>query len=92
MRLASHKLPKQVNKHTQSAKHKKSAAAIAKKAAKAEKKAAMEVEGGEPKVVLTDEQKEAAKAARKKANAHKVHYKKQILNRTHSNGPRAINK
>ena len=50
----------------------------------------MVVESTEP--VLTDEQKAIAKAIRKKANAHKVLYKKQILNRTGKLGPRAVNR
>jgi hypothetical protein len=79
-----------VNKKTQSAKHKKSPASLAKRAAKAEKKNAMVVET--VVVELTDEQKAVAKAIRKKANAHKILYKKQILNRTSKLGPRAVNR
>lgn len=79
-----------VNKKTQSAKHKKSDASIAKRALKEEKKNVMVVESTEPQ--LTDEQKAIAKAIRKKANAHKILYKKQILNRTAKLGPRAVNR
>lgn len=63
---------------------------MAKRAAKEEKKNVMVVESTEPQ--LTDEQKAIAKAIRKKANAHKVLYKKQILNRTAKLGPRAVNR
>lgn len=90
MRLAKHKLPKEVNKKTQSAKHKKSNASLVKRALKEEKKNTMVVESTEPE--LTDEQKAIAKAIRKKANAHKSLYKKQILNRTAKLGPRAVNR
>jgi hypothetical protein len=83
---------KGVNKKTQSAKHKKSDASLAKRALKEEKKNAMTIEPTEPVVILTDEQKAVAKAIRKKANAHKSLYKKQILNRTAKLGPRAVNR
>ena len=93
MRLAKHKLPKEVNKKTQSAKHKKSPASIAKRIAKVEKKNRMDTDDvTEDKPDLTDEQKAIAKLQRKSLNAHKSMYKKQNLNRTHFNGPRAVTK
>lgn len=90
MRVPAHKLPKQNNKVSRSVKHKDSAKAKARKEKKEEKVNAMS-EDAEPVVQLSEAEKEAAKAERKKANAHKVAYKKQMLHMSGRNGPRAVN-
>ena len=91
MRLPKHKLPKRVQKHEPSAKHKKSAASLAKRAAKEEKKNQMTVDS-EPTSQLTDQQKFIAKMQRKQINKPNVMYKKINASLTHFNGPRAVSK
>jgi len=99
MRLPKHKLPKIKSSHSQKDKvGQKQRLKLEKKAEKTAKKIAaeqqMNVENdneGE-KVVLTDMQKMLAKQERKRINAPKSFYKKQNLNRTHHNGPRAVTK
>lgn len=90
MRLASHKLPKGVNKQVRTAKHKDSAKHQTRKEKKAAKANEMQEDAEEP-VLLSPEEKEAAKLLRKKANAHKVAYKKNNIAMTGRNGPRACN-
>jgi hypothetical protein len=95
MRLPKHKLPKIKSQHSQKDKvGQKLKAKIEKKAAKVVKAAQMAVENEEEtnKEQLTDQQKFLAKMERKRLNKDKVFYKKQNLNRTHSNGPRAVTK
>eukprot|EP01038_Epipyxis_sp_PR26KG_P011647 gene11647-15599_t len=102
MRLPKHKLPKQIFKAVRTAKHKDSELHQKHKAAKINKSNEMEVGSVNNEVVdangsvsgtgLTEEEKAVAKAARKKANAHKVHYKKTILHITNKYGPRACNR
>ncbi len=73
------------------AKHKDSIAHLTRKEKKIEKANAMETNSVEVLPVLSEESKAIAKAARKKANAHKVSYKKQNIAMTGRNGPRACN-
>ncbi len=90
MRLASHKLPKGVNKQVRTVKHKDSEKHLTRKEKKLAKANAMEEEKEAP-VELSQEEKIEAKVLRKKANAHKVSYKKIKLSMTGRNGPRACN-
>ena len=95
MRLPKHKLPKLKSQHSQKDKvGQKHKAKVEKKAAKAAKAAqmAVEIDDESSKLELTDQQKFLAKMERKRQNKEKVFYKKQNLNRTHSNGPRAVTK
>lgn len=97
MRLPKHKLPKEVHKHLQTVKHKKSAKHLERLAQKEAKKEAkqtveMAIDEEPPTPALTAEEKEQAKAERKKANAHKNFYKKQSLAISGKHGPRAINR
>lgn len=89
MRLPKHKMAKIIQKHGRTAKHKDSAASIARKEKKLNKANTMETEGD---VIpqLTEEEKASAKAERKKANAHKMLYKKNNYNITGRNGPRTV--
>ena len=98
MRLPKHKLPKIKSSHSQKDKvGQKQRLKSEKKAEKTAKKVAaeeqMNVESNNDGVtVLTDMQKMLAKQERKRINAPKSFYKKQNLNRTHHNGPRAVTK
>jgi len=98
MRLPKHTLPKQSNKAPRTVKHKDSEKHKAKHALKAAKKAAkantmaVDDEEKEPAPVLTEEEKAAAKKARKLINKPRIYYKQQILNITGRNGPRAARK
>mmetsp|Transcript_11985 Transcript_11985/g.12047 ORF Transcript_11985/g.12047 Transcript_11985/m.12047 type:complete len:93 (-) Transcript_11985:153-431(-) len=88
VRLPKNKLPKQSNKHAQSAKHKKSLAKkirLEKKLRKAEAPIEMNI-GNEER---TEEEKALAKVERKRINAPKNGYKKNRINFTARNGPRA---
>lgn len=95
-RLPKHKLPKEAPKKcAQTIKHKRSAKALAKKEKKLAKANEMETESvvssaTQPKYA-NDEEREAARLERKKANAHRNMYKKTITSYTARNGPRAIN-
>jgi hypothetical protein len=93
MRLPSQKLPKQSNKKIgRSVKHKFSTKALERRELKEEKKEKMLCENPEPVKVLTQEEKDQAKAERKKANKERVMWKKQtgLVNTTAKNGPRAV--
>lgn len=95
MRLPKHKLPKIKSQHSQKDRvGQKLKAKIEKKAAKEVKAAQMLIVNDDEstKVQLTDQQKYIAKMERKQLNKEKVFYKKQNLNRTHHNGPRAVTK
>ena len=90
MRLPKHKMPKIVARNGRTAKHKDSAKRqerIEKKAAKANQ---METDDTSSTIQLTDAEREAAKATRKKANAHKMLYKKNNYSLTGKNGPREV--
>lgn len=95
MRVPAHKLPKQVNKIVRTVKHKDSEKAKARKEKKEEKANGMSIDddnnNNSTAVELSDREKEIAKMERKKANAHKVDYKKKTLHISGRNGPRAIN-
>jgi|Transcript_31872 hypothetical protein len=83
---------KQTNKVT--AKHKRSEAHLEKKEKKAsakENKASAMESDETPALQLTDEQKLAAKAERKKLNKDKILYKKNNYNCCGKNGPRQVN-
>ena len=97
MRLPKHKLPKIKSSHSQKDKvGQKQRLKAEKKAEKTAKKVTaeqqMSVENTEEPIILTDMQKMIAKQERKRINASKSFYKKQNLNRTHHNGPRAVTK
>eukprot|EP00428_Durinskia_dybowskii_P065822 CAMPEP_0170382754 /NCGR_PEP_ID=MMETSP0117_2-20130122/15115_1 /TAXON_ID=400756 /ORGANISM="Durinskia baltica, Strain CSIRO CS-38" /LENGTH=85 /DNA_ID=CAMNT_0010638421 /DNA_START=51 /DNA_END=308 /DNA_ORIENTATION=- len=83
-------MPKQVQKHGRTAKHKDSAAKQARKEKKEMKANGMETESVIEARQLSEEEKESAKAARKKLNAHKMFYKKNNYSMTGRNGPRAV--
>lgn len=93
-RLPKHKLPKEKPvKCKQTVKHKRSEKALLKKAKKLGKQEEMETESvitNSPKYA-NEAEREAARLLRKKANAHRVLYKKTIKSYTGRNGPRAIN-
>jgi len=93
MRLPKHKLPKQKPvKVAQTVKHKKSEKKALKLAAKEARSEEMEVNSvsAEPKYA-SEAEREAARLARKKENAHRVLWKKNIKQITGRNGPRAVN-
>ena len=90
MRLPKHKMAKIVVRNVRTAKHKDSAKHQERKEKKAAKANQMETDDNSSTVQLNDVEKEAAKAARKKANAHKMLYKKNNYNITGRNGPRAV--
>jgi hypothetical protein len=90
MRLPKHKMPKQIQKHGRTAKHKDSAAKKAKLEKKEMKANAMETDSTGATRQLTEEERESAKATRKKVNAHKMLYKKNNYSMTGRNGPRAV--
>lgn len=90
MRLPKHKLPKVVVRNGRTAKHKDSAKSLERKEKKAAKANAMETDDTSSTVQLSPEERESAKAARKKANAHKMLYKKNNYNITGRNGPRTV--
>ena len=81
MRLPSHNLPKSVYKKPRTVKHKDSKAKKERKEAKLAKTEGMDVVSADPTPELTDAEKESAKMERKKANAHKVAYKKVPIRR-----------
>ena len=91
MKLPKHRLPKSARAHKHIIKHE---AASLKKKLREEKRNAMDTEGEKavPVVERTTEEKAKAKAERKKLKPDNVAYKKRVLNRTHSNGPRAVSK
>lgn len=97
MRLASHSLPRDVHKHLQTVKHKKSSKKLLKLQTKRERAEArstveMATEGAALVPALSEEEKAAAKAERKRLNAPKNFYKKQVLSMSGKNGPRACNR
>lgn len=81
---------KQIQKHSKTAKHKDSAARKERLEKKEQKANSMETESMAEARQLNEAEKEAAKAARKKANAHKMLYKKNNYSITGRNGPRAV--
>ncbi len=85
-------MPKIVARNGRTAKHKDSAKHLERKEKKAAKANEMETDADDTSstVQLTDAEREAAKAVRKKANAHKMLYKKNNYNITGRNGPRAV--
>ena len=90
MKLPKHSLPKSARSHKHIIKHE---AASLKKKLREEKRNAMDTDGEKaPVVERTPEEKAKAKAERKKLRPDNVAYKKRVLNRTHSNGPRAVSK
>lgn len=96
MRLPKHSLPKaKPVKCLQTVKHKKSEKKLAKLAKKAAKADEMEMESMDGSIntakYASEEEREAARLERKKANAHRILYKKNIKHMTGRNGPRAIN-
>ena len=93
MRLPKHKMPKEKPvKAQQTVKHKKSEKKAAKLAKREAKSAEMEVQSvtAEPKYA-SEAERELARLARKKENAHRVLYKKGVKHMTGRNGPRAVN-
>ena len=76
MRLPSQKLPKAVNKKTRTVKHKDSAKKMERLALKKAAAEGMDVVADSSRPPMTEEEKEAARAARKKMNVSKVSYKK----------------
>jgi hypothetical protein len=99
MRLASHKLGKDIQKHGQTVKHKKSNKKIERLAQKAIKKMntatvemGVEGEAQENESVATTKTVEEKRADRKSRNVQKNMYKKQFLSFSGKNGPRAINR
>ena len=97
MRLAKHSLPKEVHKHAQTVKHKKSAKKLERLEAKRRKVVSLntvDMEGETPPGPgpLSEEERRRKREERKKANAHKNLYKKQHLSFSAKNGPRAINR
>jgi hypothetical protein len=93
MRLPKHKMPKEKPvKAQQTVKHKKSEKKALKLAAKEARSEEMEVNSvsAEPKYA-SEAEREAARLARKKENAHRVLWKKNIKQITGRNGPRAVN-
>ena len=100
MRLAKHSLPKEVHKHAQTVKHKKSAKKLERLETKrlkalSQNTVEMAVEGETPETApapLSEEERRRKRQERKKANAHKNMYKKQHLSFSAKNGPRAINR
>lgn len=91
MKLPKHKLPKSARAHKHIVKHE---ATAARQKIREERKNQMDTDEGNkaPIVERTPEEKAKAKLERKKLRPDNVAYKKRILNRTHSNGPRAISK
>ena len=81
MKLSRHKLPKRVNpKPTRSSKHKGSAAWVEKKQAKLKKANAMDTDTAENvPIVLTEEQKEAAKLGEKESECSQECLQKEIF-------------
>lgn len=104
MRLPKHKLPKEASKHTRQHKHsQKKIVKLERRLEKAGKKSEMDVDdddvedGGEGMVEevvdsRTEEEKDAARLERKRANAPKVFYKKVNKSLSGKNGPRAVTK
>ena len=93
VRLASHSLPKQSNKVKRSAKHKGSEKNILKKLKKENKKNGMDIDDNNSIATtdnLTNAEKEALRLERKKKNAHRTAYKKNITHMTDRRGPRAV--
>lgn len=90
MRLPHHKMGKIIQKHGRTAKHKDSAASKAKKEKKEAKANSMDTDSVIDAAPISEAEKEAAKAARKKENAHKMLYKKNNYNITSRNGPRTV--
>ena len=92
MRLPKHKLPKvKQAKSQQTVKHKKSEKKVAKMLKKAARSEAMETESVATEAKYASEaERETARAARKKENAHRILYKKNIKNISGRNGPRAV--
>jgi hypothetical protein len=77
MRKPSQTLPKRVNKVIRTVKHKDSAKHLARKELKLAKQEGMDiVTSDEVRPPMTEEEKEEAKAARKKINAPRVWHKK----------------
>ena len=91
VRLYKHTLPKRSNKVAKSAKHKDSPRNKEKKLKKQLKESSMDVDDT---VIVeeekTPEQKEAERLERKKKNAHRTMYKKNIQHMTDRRGPRAV--
>jgi hypothetical protein len=90
VRLARQSLPKHVHKRTQQAKHKKSKAKadrLALKILKEQDKGTVEMGTEEEDTfqteTMTEQEKEQAKLARKKVNAHKNSYKRVIKKTKH---------
>lgn len=92
VKLVSHSLPKQSNKVKISAKHKGSAKKIEKKLKKEMKQNSMDIEDDNNSITatLTDSEKEALRLERKKKNAHRTAYKKNMTHMTDRRGPRAV--
>jgi hypothetical protein len=92
VRLYKHTLPKRSNKVAKSAKHKDSPKSIEKKLKKQMKESNMDVDEN----IITEnnektpEQKEEERLQRKKQNAHRTLYKKNIQHMTDRRGPRAV--
>lgn len=102
MRLPKHKLPKEPSKHSRQTKHKKAQLKDIRRAQNKGKKSEMAISSEEveaelqaPQPIqpeLTPAEKLAAKQARKKANAHKILYKKINSSMTGRNGPREVSR
>jgi len=92
VRLSKHKLPKEKPaKRLQTVKHKKSEKKVAKLLKKAARSEEMETESVATEAKYASEfERETARAARKKENAHRILYKKNIKNISGRNGPRAV--
>ena len=92
VRLAKHDLPKRSNKVSKAAKHKGSPKNIEKKLKKQMKENSMELD--DSSIItndLTAADKEALRLERKKKNAHRTAYKKNITHMSDRRGPRAVN-
>ena len=104
MRLPKHKLPKEASKHSKQTKHKKATLKAIRRTENTEKKSKMSTEATEDEKddgvddegtvasVISAADKWAAKLERKKANAHKIQYKKLNYSITGKNGPRAVSR
>ena len=92
MRLASHSMPKGVNKRLRTSKHKDSEKHKEKVAKKLSKQNEMEISSEFSASTLSIKEKAEQKNERKKLTFEKRLYKKTILSFSGKNGPRAINK